>query len=126
MINNPKARVDRYLDMTSTPTFWTDPAANAPEPGLGGSDWYVTYRGDALGYVYSTWDAEGGVHFRVRDRYRRTVTQLGVETPMRFETRADAARYLMELHGIRVPDDFTYDQHKGPRGGGVERIDRRY
>jgi hypothetical protein len=32
----------------------------------------------------------------------------------------------MELHGIRVPEDFTYDISKGPRGGGEDRLDRRY
>ena len=49
-----------------SPGLFRDPGLHAPEEGLGGSNFWVTYHSmDNIGVVYSTWDAAAGVHWRV-------------------------------------------------------------
>jgi hypothetical protein len=124
VINPKRATGAHRKDATSTPTFRRT-HHHLPEDGLGGSDWYVTYRGELIGFVYSTWDRRG-VHFRTRTPDYETVTELGSEVPRAFDTRAEAVMYLLDIEGIDFPEPITYDLTKGPRGGGEDRPDRRY
>lgn len=126
MIVNPKIPWAHRKPISSAPTWRRVKTEHAPQAGVGGSSWRLTYRGDHLGYVYSTWDRRG-VHFRVREPDRgRTVTEEGSHTPRAFATRAEAAMYLLDLFGIDVDEPLDYDTHLGPRGGGHEHTDRRY
>lgn len=99
-------------DASSTPT-WHRMPDHCPDSEVGGSHWMVTYRGEPMGFIFSTWGRDG-VHFRIR----------GVSE--RFATRGEAVTHLMDLYGIDLEEPIDYDIHKGPRGGGEELLDRRY
>lgn len=110
--------------VTSVPVWHREPE-HCPEEGIGGSRWWVTYRGEAFGFVYSTWDRTG-VHFRVRDMDRMWTLTDNDGEPLRFETRGAAVTHLLDLFGIDLDEPVDYDHHIGPRGGGSERLDRRF
>lgn len=97
-----------------------------PEPGLGGGRWHLEYRGDLIGFVFSTWAYDIGVHYRCRciDRYC-TITKPGSTEPLAFAKRHDAANFLLDLFGVDQDEagPLSYDHKLGPRGGGFEYTD---
>lgn len=104
---NPKTP-DYLAEMNFSPHFYRDKGRHAPEEGLGGSYWMLTYNGNPIGAVWSTWDHENGVHFRVANREGVNLLD-DLRRPRVFASRADAANHLMRLHGI----DANWEPAKG-------------
>lgn len=99
MINAPKIKKILRPDGRFTPTFYRM-RDHVPEPGLGGSHWMVRFAGKEAGEVFSTWDHEHDVHWRVNDQWARPITDTHGR-PLVFESRADAANHLIRLLGYR-------------------------
>jgi len=82
-----------------TPTLYRD-RDHAPQDGLGGEIYWVTYHGDHLGAVRSVWTMRDGVTWLADVHNNGTMTEDDTKRPRAFPDRVAAINALLVHHRI--------------------------
>ena len=90
----------RHLrERSHTPTLYRD-TSTTHDPSVGGLWYDVTYVGDSIGQIVSTWSMRDGVHWIIK-RNGTIADPADPERPRVFTSRVDAINALLEAAGWR-------------------------